>query len=170
MAVVGIVALNLAASRGLAAYDGMLVVGVMPIALVLQFALFRLIRTQGRRRAFWAGFLTAGFLMMLSFVCANRLSGSVGVAKDPVTGKSRRVVVPGSFGGDQMYATWQGYVGLVVSCLPYAPQNRLVAAAILLMPQVLAALAGGLLAWLVSRGAESLRSNANGRHATIIKK
>jgi hypothetical protein len=171
MAVVGIVALNLAAARGLAACDEMLAVGVMPIALVLQVALFRLIRTpEGRRRAFWIGFITAGFLMMLSFVWANRFSGSVGIAKDPVTGKSRRVVIPGSLGGDRIYAIWAGYVDAVVRRLPYVPQSRLVAPVILLMPQMLAASAGGLLAWLVKSGAELHRIDENRKHAIPTEK
>ena len=154
MAVVGIVALNLTAARRLAAYDDLLMVGVMPTALVLQVALFRLIRTQGRRRAFWAGFLTAGLLAVLSFVWANRLSSSVGIAKDAVTGKTKIVVIPGSFGGDQMGAIWFGYFHVVARCLPHLPHYQLVAAVVILMPQMLAALAGGLLAGRVKRGAE----------------
>lgn len=155
MAVVGIVALNLAAARSLASYDLKLMMGVMPTALILQVALFRLIRTQGRRRAFWAGFLTAGFLVMLSFVWANRLSETVGIATDAATGKTVFVVEPGSFGGDQMHAIWTGYVNVVVRCLPYVPQSPLAAAVVFLMPQVLAASACGLLAWLWSRGERS---------------
>ncbi len=169
MAVVGIVALNLATARRLAAYDVKLMMGVMPTALILQLALFRLIRTRGRWRAFWAGFLTAGFLAMLSFVWANRLSGTVGVATDAVTGKTVFVVVPGSFGGDQMHAIWTGYVDLVVRCLPYVPQSPLAAAVVFLMPQMLAASACGLFAWLVKRGAESCRSDANRKHEIPIK-
>lgn len=152
MAVVGVVALNLAAARRLAAYDDKLMVGVMPTALVLQVALFRLSGTQGRRRAFWAGFLTAGFLAMLSFVWANRLSATVVVATHAVTGKTRFAVVPGSFGGDQMYAVWAGYANVVVRCLPNLPQYQIIAAVVFLMPQMLAALACGVLAWLVRRG------------------
>ncbi len=167
MAVVGIVALNLAAARCLAAYDDKLMLGVMPTALVLQVALFRLIRAQGRSRAFWAGFLTVGLLAMLSFVWANWLSATVGIAKDAVTGKTKFVVIPGSFGGDQMHAIWTRYVNGVVRCLPDLPRYRLVFAVVLLMPHMLTALAGGLLAWLVKRGVESCRSDANKKYATF---
>ncbi|SIO61300.1 hypothetical protein SAMN05444166_6714 [Singulisphaera sp. GP187] len=105
MAVVGIVALHLAVARRLAAYDNRLMVGVMPTAIVLQVALFRLIRAQERRRAFWTGFLTAGFLMMLSFGWATRFSTPLKTTYNYTTDTlTVGAGVPGYFSADQMRA------------------------------------------------------------------
>lgn len=169
MVLVGIIALNLAAARGLAASSEDLMVGVIPTVLVLQVALFCLIRTRGRRRAFWVGFLMAGLLAVLSLVGANQFSGSLALATDAVTGGTRIVVYDAYFGCKQMDAIWTAYVDTVVQWFPNLPVYPLVDAVVLLIPQMLAALIGGLLAWLTKRGAELYRSNAERRDAIPIK-
>ena len=157
MAAVGLAALNLAASRRLAESDERLALGVMPAALGLQLALYRLVRTRGRGRAFWAGFLAAGLPATLSFVGAHRLSGSVYPVTDLVTHKMVFVVIPGSYGGDRMYEIWIGYGNVVARCFPDLMLYRVGFAGAILVPQVMAGFAGGLVAWLVRRGVEMLR-------------
>src|SRR5947209_18664618 len=60
MIVVGLIALNLSAVRAFVSIEPWLLIGVAPAGLALQLAAFRLIRSRGRARAFWAGFLAAG--------------------------------------------------------------------------------------------------------------
>lgn len=164
MAVVGLVALNLAAARFLASYHEAVMLAVMPTALVCQFALFRLTRTRGGRRAFWAGFLAAGCLAMFSVIAAIQLSGKTASAWDPTTGKMKLVVSHGVYGGDQMRWIWRSYVRFIVHYIWWLPSGRLSTAMVYLAPQLLVGLAVGLLTWLAWKGFKLCQCVAGRRH------
>jgi hypothetical protein len=163
MVAIGIIALDLAAGRFLLDYDAVLLVGVLPAGLALQLGLFRLIRSRGRLRAFWAGFVIAGALAALSFAWGIIFAGSIGIRYDWTTGKIETVSTPGSLGGDRVQALWSAYGAFAERCLerlPYAsdlvgrdwpdPASQLLVALVDFLPQLFMALAGGLLAlWVV---------------------
>src|SRR5262245_51179543 len=71
MVLVGLLAAHLAAARMLFAYNAVLLIGLMVGTIALQVAVFRLFRSRGRTRAFWAGFLVSGLMVMASFVWAT---------------------------------------------------------------------------------------------------
>ncbi len=162
MAVVGIAALNLAVGRALWSYAPVLALGIMPELFVLQLGLVRWIRSRGGARAFWTGFIAVGTLAALSFAWSVLFSGSIGIGYDSATGKFHRVSTPGILGGDQMQALWGSYDALAERCLESLPlvsgvmdrsefdlTSQLTLALVNLLPQMLAALAGGSLAVLI---------------------
>ena len=77
MLIVGIAALNLAAVRILFLYNSEMLIGVAPIGLALQFGIFRLMRSRGRGRAFWVGFVVCGLTAMMAFVWVVRSPGVI---------------------------------------------------------------------------------------------
>ena len=101
--------------------------GVALVGLVVQFGLWRSIRTQGRVRAYWAGFTAAGLVAASTYVRAY-------------------------FGHDApLQRFWSGVEAEAVGLLRPAPLSRglslvewLIAA--VAVPQLLLAVAGGLLA------------------------
>src|SRR5262249_3684829 len=70
MVVVAVVGLDVAAARGLYAYRSVLMAGMIPTGIAVQFGLLRLVRNRDGDRVFWAGFVAAGLAAMLSFVWA----------------------------------------------------------------------------------------------------
>ena len=77
MVVVGIAALNLAAVRILFLYNSEMLIGVALIGLALQVGIFRLMRSRGRGRAFWVGFVVCGLTAMMAFVWVVRSPGVI---------------------------------------------------------------------------------------------
>jgi hypothetical protein len=70
MAIVAIIALNIAAVRALIFSRMELAIGLMPFGIVLQFGLLKAIRNRGRSRFFWTGFSILGTAAAASFIGA----------------------------------------------------------------------------------------------------
>jgi hypothetical protein len=162
MVFVGVVAINLAAVRALSAA---LQVRVVLIALVLQFALIRLIRSRRCGQAFWAGFVGCGSLAMASCIWAEAHRPRILLSLSVLTGHLVETR------GSSMWTIWDGYANFASDCLerlPYAVRlierssesiQDAVFPLTLFLPQLLFALAGGLLArWLVGPVARSDRA------------
>ena len=156
MAIVGVIALNIATARILFAYEPELLIGVGLGVLVLQVGLFRLVRGRGTNRAFWVGFIVCGLITMTTLVWAMLFPEVVGLSS---TGVLERV--PGS----TMWTIWYGYARFVsepilVPMITYSGIDPDVSnlggiliagarAVIWFLPQLLIAVAGGLLAGLI---------------------
>ena len=76
MAVVAIIAINIATLRTLHSYDEELAQGVALTGFALQFGVFQSIRSRGRVRTFWIGFVALGWATMMTFVWCVAFSGS----------------------------------------------------------------------------------------------
>lgn len=68
MAVVAVIAINIAALRTLYSYDEELAQGVALTGFALQFGVFQSIRSRGRGRAFWIGFVASCSATMMTFL------------------------------------------------------------------------------------------------------
>ena len=150
MAVVAIVAANLAVARVCFRYCPPLLLGVGLVVPALQVAGGYLAWGRGRARAFCAGFLAVGLLATASFVGAVVTGPNIGIVRDPVTGKVSEVEVPGS----SLWAGWSSYSEAASRVLDDRlpadlPPPIVRAVLIVTSPQWLAALIGGLLAHLV---------------------
>jgi hypothetical protein len=157
MSVVGIVALNLWAGRVLFSIEPWMLPGAAPAGLTLEFAVYRLIRSRGRARAFWAGFLAAGLLAVGSLIWGIWFHESVNAGIDVITGERVTLTTPGLASGDRAWGVWAAYLEFVVSGLERLPLTRgiltrdgalqvIAGTVIVLLPQLLLAVAGGLLA------------------------
>jgi hypothetical protein len=166
MAGVGIVALNLAAARGICGsmfktipdFPPYLLAGITPTAVALQFALFRLFRTRGRARAFWIGFVLAGSMAITSFVWAQLFP------------RMRLLLPTGAIVNDEgssMAAIWTAYeefvedglihLGRVPHIDPDDPVAKIFVFGLLwTLPQWLIGIAGGLVALLFARRSRSM--------------
>ena len=164
MTVVGIVALNLAATRALSDDNHELLGGVVPMAVILQVGIFSLIRSQGRVRAFWAGFLVFGTMGMTSFLGAALFCPSDSVSIDPKTEKA----IVKNFPRSPTWVLWSRYGRFVFKTLESLPNSDFILgdggdshghdgiplgtkALILSLPQMVLAGAGGLCANLIKR-------------------
>jgi hypothetical protein len=161
MVAVGLVALDTAVVRsGYLAYGSGPLLGTVPIGLVLQYAIWRSIRGSRGSRPFWLGFLASGTLAMVSFWS--------GFGLPPFRS--------GRF-HEATQRLWDVYGGLVFSMTESIPGARPMSdwsqpllntfgLTIILVPQSLFALAGGVLLcrlWRVSLGrhpAVSVRGSA----------
>jgi hypothetical protein len=164
MTVVGIVALNLAATRAFPDDNHELLGGVAPMAVTVQVGIFSLIRSRGRVRAFGAGFVAFGSLAMASFVGAGFFSPSDSVSIDPKTGQAVVRTSPGA----PIWVLWSRYGRFVFKTLESLPNSDFIVgdggdshgqdgiplgtkALILFLPQMVFAIAGGLCASLIKR-------------------
>jgi hypothetical protein len=139
MAVVGVVAVNTAAARALYFRDEELALGLALMGLASQFALLRAIRRRGLARAFWSGFVTTGLAAMAMFAWGISFQDSV------------------LFGWLLSYTR---YADGVLALIPSAPRLyggggndlaiEVAAAFVWFIPQLLAAMVGGLSAALVT--------------------
>ncbi len=141
MAIVSVVALNLAAARLLIDYDDELLVGVALPTLVVQVGAFLLIRSRGRARAFWGGFVGLGVVAAIScyyglFVAEE---SSVGAAWSACLDLIEGAVVRSGF--TLRPDTTGTYFGLLQS---------VELALIVFLPQLAVALSGGLVASLLA--------------------
>jgi hypothetical protein len=156
MAIVGVVALNLAAARLLLSHSLYLLIGASLIGLSLQVGSFRLVRSRNRVRMFWVGFVAFGSLAMLSFLWGTIFAPITRVAAP----RSRMHYAP--IPGSPMWTLWHAYFGFAVQFLGFLPYSSqilgiggempvITVAAITFLPQLLIAAAGGLLTRLVVR-------------------
>ncbi len=146
MTAVGVVAVNLAVGRAIYAFDTETFWGSVLVGPSLQMGLIRLMNRRGRDRAFWIGFVTAGSLAFLTFLLAEREGGS----------------------STLWYRAWSDYTDVAVDWAEHFPGGAVLrvasfrgtplnpalivaASLIFFLPQLLAALTGGLLATFVLR-------------------
>jgi hypothetical protein len=171
MTVVGIVALNLAAARAFSDDYHELLCGVAPMAVTLQIGLLSLIRSRGRLRAFETGYAAFGSLAMASFVGAVFFCPSDSVTIDPKTGQAVVRTLPGA----PIWVLWNRYGRLVFKTLESLPNCDFIVgdggdshgndgvplgtkALIFSLPQMVFAVAGGLLFSLIERRSREPRS------------
>jgi hypothetical protein len=162
MVAIGVVALNLALGRFLYSYHSELPDQMMPGALLMQLGLVRVVRCRGRARVFWAGFIAFGVPAVHSRGWGLFFEGPVEWTRDPVAGcnvaEAHRYL-----GGEQTEALWGDYEQLALECLvrfhsfsgwewPEAA-NYVIVPTVWLLPQLLIALTGGLLALGIMWGA-----------------
>jgi hypothetical protein len=139
MAVVGVIAVDLAAARALYLRDVELALGLALMGLASQFAFLRAIRRRGRARAFWLGFATTGYAAMALFTWGSCFQDSV------------------VFG---WWLSYTLYADGVLALIPSAPRFyggggngvaiEIAAAFVWFIPQLLTAMVGGLSAALVT--------------------
>lgn len=158
MSLVGVIALNFALLLPLVSLGPPAVIGVGAPWIILQVAFFRFIRSRGRARTFWAGFLALGLVATALFYWATTHARNVGIGRD-ATGKFVRTVFPGSPLWDAL-AAYTAFVGerLQLRTLfsdfqgPYGELiGVLTTALVWFLPQFLFALAGGMLACVAAR-------------------
>jgi hypothetical protein len=160
MCAVGMVAVSLAVGRALYASDPWLPAGVCLAGIAIEVGLFQIVRTRGKPRAFWAGFVICGILAASSFALGKLVRNSVEASVNATTGEL--TLFPTTVleqVGSTSWTIWRVYLGLAVMCLnrlPFGPSLMspdfrdpvvLTTAALMTgLPQLLVALAGGLLA------------------------
>ena len=161
MGVVGIVALNLWAGRILFSIEPWILAGAAPIGLILEFAVYRLIRSRGLARAFWAGFLATGFLAAGSLFWGLTFHESLNMGINVITGERMTISNPGFASSCRAWNVWAEYLKFVADRLERLPLTRgistrdgapqfIAGTVIVFLPQLLIALAGGLLAFLLA--------------------
>lgn len=130
--------------------------GAAPIGLILEFAVYRLIRSRGLARAFWAGFLAAGFLAAGSLAWGLTFRESLNTGINVITGERFTITNSGLASGRRAWNVWAKYLEFVSNSLERLPLTRGILARdgvpqfiagtlILLLTQLLIALSGGLL-------------------------
>ncbi len=139
MVVVGITAVNIAAARALYREDIELALGLALMALVSQFALICAIKRLGLARAFWSGFVIASIAAMAVFAWGFSVQDSA------------------LFGWLLSYTQ---FADGVLALIPYAPRLyisggsnlpvMMTAAFVWFIPQLMAAVVGGLFATFVA--------------------
>jgi hypothetical protein len=171
MAIVGIVALNLAATRAVPDDYHELLTGVAPMAVLLQFVIFSRIHSPGRVRALGAGFLVFGTIAMTSFIGAVYCCPKESVDIDSRTGKAIVKTSPGS----PIWALWRSYGGFVLNTIETLPNSDFILgdggdshgndgiplgtkAIVFFLPQISVALAGGLLSSFIKSRSEPVKS------------
>jgi len=164
MAIVAVIALNIAAVRVLLANDLYTLdrdslMGAEPTGLTLQAGIYRATISRDRVRVFWLGFLLFGSMAMTSFLWGDYFCPIDSVVFDPVTGKSIVTSSPGS----AAWTVWTGYGRCVFGILQRLTDSEYVIgvggdshgndgiplmtkAMIWFLPQLLISVAGGLFA------------------------
>jgi hypothetical protein len=166
MVVVGVVALNLGAGRLIFEFGPPLLLVIAPAGLAAQFFLFRLIRTRGPRRAFWAGLVAGGLLTVCSFLWGFVFGGSTGIGVDPSTGQRIVVRTPGVAGSAQVRTIWAKYQQFAERTLNTIAKSwnmselgaGLIAGLFVLFPMIVVGMAGGMLALCIIWFAGTARS------------
>jgi hypothetical protein len=172
MVLVGVVAVDIAATRSLFAYNSEMLIGVALGVIALQIGLFRLIRGQGRARVFWSGFIAAGLMAMMTFVWAMMFPEILGL-----TSTGALVRTPGS----TLYTVWHGYSSFVAEhvIMPLLYDPRInpgidgdsilgglfiagIRSVVWFLPQLLMAVVGGLLARGIAGRRRKINATAPG--------
>jgi hypothetical protein len=158
MVVVVVAAVDLALVRTALHDRPDVVTSVALSGLVLELALYWLIRRRGRRRAFWAGFLVAGLMATSSYGLAigwPRVSARI---YDHAT----RSMVTITSSGAPLARVWYPYLRFTEDCVGRLPDRfldvlergglpiALADALVGFVPQLLIAFAGGSVFWLLA--------------------
>lgn len=160
MVLVGIVALTLAAVRTLFHYNSEMLIGVALGGVLLQVGIVRLMRSRGRPRAFWGGFVVCGMMAIMSLVWAMLFPEVLGIRGGAL------IRTPGS----PLHTAWYGYAEFVseriIAPVLYDPRINpgssrdsvlggasivAIRAVIWFLPQLFIAMVGGLLTGLIGR-------------------
>ena len=118
MIVVGIASVDLAVARALYAHYLDALIGVSLSGLTLHYGVYRLFRSRGRGRAFWAGFVAAGLLAALSYAWATSYPKVSAVFVDRNTRGIATYLSPGA----PLSGLWEGYSSIAIDgleCLPF---------------------------------------------------
>ncbi len=180
MVVVVLIALNLAAGRAVYSFGPWLLAGFVPTVLVLQFGVFRLIRNRGRARVFWAGFVAGGVLAVGSLAWSFLFRTSVNIGINVTTGQKITITTPGFPAADRVWSAWVVYLTFVENCVESLPMaedilgredsaTAIAFAVVVVLPQLLIAVSGGLLALVVTWLAGKLRRRPTGP-ATVLNR
>ena len=157
MAIVAVVALDIAVARAVFASNTQLLIGGALPCVALQWAAFSLFRSRGRARAFWLGFMVGGSMITASFIWAMLFPEVLGVTRTGAVVKT-----PGS----SLYAVWAGYGRFIGDRIgpipnPFGVVPIVFRAILWSVPQVTIALVGGFMAWgIFSMGGVSPRAES----------
>jgi hypothetical protein len=150
---VAVVALNAALGRGLFAWNPELLIGIAIPLLVFELAGCCLLGGRRTRRPFWSGFLLFGLVVSASFVLnvlvpvVYALTSSGTLIKTSGTPVAVLWYQYGIVASNLLRPVFEGRV----SADPYAPDVVLIRALVWAVPQLVAALIGGCVAWLMAR-------------------
>jgi hypothetical protein len=150
MAVVLCVAVNIAALRWLLSLPPVWLAGLLLTVPLLEVGVWRLVRRNGRARAFWAGFVACGMAATSTFAWAMLTIPTIGL-----NGKTRVYFV--EYPGSWIWSVWENYashtsraLGPLLESVGVYPGMPIVpwVLGVLLwsLPQCAAALGGGILA------------------------
>jgi hypothetical protein len=147
MAIVAVIAIDIAAVRVLFACNVNLPRGVSLIGVALQVGLYRLATSRGPARTFWAGFVASGLMAMSSFVLDMI---------HPVLSWDAHVALPGTTPAPGRWTVWSYYgqiAWIALQRLPYSASLlrvdgllKVITLLVFFLPQMLFACTGGLLA------------------------
>jgi hypothetical protein len=157
MALVVLIAVNLALGRALFEYDCYILAGIAPSALALQLALYRLVRGRRLSRAFWSGFIAAMLVVATLFLWGMYQRRLTSRRFDPVLGKTIVRWRPGT----PMWPGWPSYRNYAYQFIMRLPhgadilyredwRSLLVIAVMFFLPQLVVATAGGLMAIVIA--------------------
>jgi len=157
MLIVGLTAVDFAVLRAFWGSRNGVLAGIAFTGLVLNLGLLLLIRARRRARAFWVGFLLAASLGAGSFAWAMTYPKVSATFLDQATGKQVTVRSSGAPLSDE----WETYLNLVERSIESLPDRwnpflngrfaEVAAdASIAFAPQLVVALVGGLLFWLMA--------------------
>ncbi len=168
---VAVVAVNLAIARALYASSPFLFVSIALPALILEAGGFIVTQTRGPIRIFSTGFVASGFSSLSSVVWAFVFAPSLGIALDPNTGKMITLKIPGSL----LWTFWSTYFestgAFVAGQLHFVIDSLgFTAALIWALPQLLVAMAGGLLCRIACGPARPIPNSDSGRNDIDIGK
>jgi hypothetical protein len=157
MVIVGLLAVDLAIVRAFWGSRHNVLSGIALMVLVLNAGILCLIRTRGLARTFWAGFLLAGLLAAASFAWAATYPKASATFLDQAT--ARPVTIHSS--GAPLSDEWDNYLDFAEEQIESLPDRwnpfvqgkvaeAVADAGIAFAPQLVVALAGGLLVWLLA--------------------
>jgi hypothetical protein len=157
MVIVGLAAIDMAVVRAFWGSRQNVLGGIALTGLMLNGGLFWLIRARGRARAFWAGFLLLGLLAAGSFAWAMTYPKVSATFVDQRTAMKVTIHSSGAPLSDQ----WDSYLDFVEESIGNLPDDWnpfskgqlvevLADASIAFAPQLIVALLGGLLFWLMA--------------------
>ncbi len=163
MAIVAVVAINVAVGRAVFEHDPEILIGVALLGLAIQGAIVAAFRAK-RGRAFWVGFAVLGAAAIGSFAWGMTLPEElIAVA---VPGQPSRLVNVGtmsvlwldygSFVADRLEPVLLG-LGMDPNIDPNGPTAVAIRGLVWALPQLAAALAGGAGAWGIMRIAGTRR-------------
>jgi hypothetical protein len=178
MAVIAIIAGNLAIGRSIYAYKPDLLLGIALTGPLFEVGLYRFIRSRGRARAFWLGFVASGLLAASSYSWTTIRPKMTARVLD----QASMTVVTVNSPGAPLSDLWLDYTTLAIDCLEYVPScadirtwawdrptTIVVDALIVLLPQLVIGLAGGLLGLLVGWTADLRRRRELSREANLTR-
>jgi hypothetical protein len=157
MVIVGLAAVDLAACRALWNPKHTALAGIALTGLLLNAGLYLIVRARARPNAFWVGFLLTALLAAGSYAWAMTYPKLSATFFDIATGKTVTIHTSGAPLSDE----WDSYLNFVEQLIEGLPDKwnpflssrfieMLADASIAFAPQLIAAILGGLLFWLMT--------------------